>query len=87
MTKARIASILLTVFTFLSLFFFPYPATLALSFLASLSFPLTALLVGVLSDALYFSAPHTLPLATLLGVLASAIAFFVRRFIKARIIT
>jgi hypothetical protein len=75
----------LIAFAFLSVLWFPYPLTLALSFLAACFFPPTALLVGILADLLYWTGG--LPTATLAGLLLSGIAFFVQRFIKARIIS
>ncbi|HYD93614.1 MAG TPA: hypothetical protein VEB18_04160 [Candidatus Paceibacterota bacterium] len=66
---------------------FPYPVTLALSFAGALFVPIIGLLAGVFTDVLYY-APHPgiYPLATIAGAGISLIAFFVRRFIKARII-
>jgi len=71
---------------FFSPFFFPYPFTLVLSFAASLFVPFVGILIGILTDVLYF-VPHVdhIPLASLLGALVSVVAFFVRRFLKARI--
>lgn len=70
----------------MSVFFFPYQATIVLSLVASLYFPPTALLVGILSDFLYYTYP-AFPSATATGVALSVGAYFVRRFIKARIIS
>lgn len=70
---------------FLSVFFFPYAITSILSGIASLYFPPTAILVGVLTDLLYYMPPG-IPSASLAGIALSGTAFLVRRFIKARII-
>jgi hypothetical protein len=75
--------------SFLSLFFFPYPLTLALSFAASLYIPFAALIVGIFADLWYLSWPEgstALPVATLLGGALSLGALFVRRFVRERII-
>ena len=69
----------------LSLFWFPYPFTLVLSFVASLFFPPWALFIGFLSDLLYLPS-GAWPTATLLGALISLASVFVHRFIKTRII-
>lgn len=74
-------------FAFLSPFFFPFPATLILAFCASIFLPPVGILVGLLTDVLYYTpAVSTLPIATLAGAGISVIAFFVRRFLKTRII-
>ena len=71
---------------FASLFFFPYPATVILALLASLYFPPIALFVGIFTDLLYYTpGASSWPIASLIGLLSSVIAFFVRRFMKARI--
>jgi uncharacterized membrane protein (UPF0136 family) len=84
---------ILTLASFLSLFLFPYPYTLLLSFVASLFFPWVSLVVGIIADTVYF-VPHppqggglSIPYATLFGACASLLALFVRRFMKARIIS
>jgi hypothetical protein len=79
----------LSLSAFLSLFFFPYPLTLALSFVASLYIPFAALIVGICADLVYLSWPEggsALPVATLLGGALSLGALFVRRFVRERII-
>ncbi len=69
----------------LSLFWFPYPYTVILSIAASVYFPWFALGIGILADLLYLPA-QTLPWASLGGLLLSALAVFVHRFIKTRMI-
>lgn len=69
-------------------FFFPYPYTLGLSFIASLFVPALAFMIGILSDALYLVPQKgAVPYASLIGAGVSLIALIVRRFIKARIIS
>ncbi len=70
-----------------SVFLFPYPATLILSFAAGLFVPAIPLVSGILVD-LYYHAPGAslVPLATIYGALLSIAAVVVQRFIKARII-
>mgnify|MGYP003421979206 CR=1 FL=1 len=70
-------------------FLFPYPATLLFSFAASLYFPLAGVLLGVLTDLLYYvpgASAFSLPVGTISGALISGGALLVRRFVKARII-
>jgi hypothetical protein len=70
----------------LGVFFFPWPYAMFLAFIAALFIPVLGLVFGLLSDLLYFShsASHV-PWATIIGAFSSAVAFFVRRFIKTRI--
>lgn len=73
----------------LSLFLFPYPFTLALSFAASLAFPPVAFLIGIAADILYFvpgEGWQALPAASLAGAGLSLAAFAARHFLKARIL-
>lgn len=70
----------------LSIFFFPYPLTVLLSFVASLYVPIAGLLIGILADLVYYT-PHasSLPLATMYGAAASLLAYILRRFVRARL--
>ncbi len=72
-------------FAVLSLVAFPYPLTVVLSFAASLFVPWLALLLGLLADALYYAPGATLPYATVLGLILTLLAVFVRRFVRERI--
>gem|GEM_PF-3979572 len=65
-----------------SLFLFPYPMTLALSFAATLFVPFFALVIGIYADLLYGAA---IPLMTLWGLVLSLAALVVHRFVKTRI--
>lgn len=70
---------------FLSPLLFPFPLTVLLALVASLFFPPAGLLIGALVDALYY-VPGSLPLGLIWGAVLTFVAFFVRRFMKARII-
>lgn len=71
---------------FLSLFLVPWPIMAALILVAALLVPPAGVLLGIAADALYF-VPGTafLPFFTLLGLLATALALLVQRFVKTRI--
>ena len=72
----------------LSVFLFPYPLTLLLSFLASLYLTPVALVVGILADLVYFApGAAPVPFMSLLGGGLSVLALLVRRFVKARIMS
>lgn len=71
----------------LSPFFFPWPVTLVLGFVAATFLPPVALLVGALSDALYYiPGASVVPLATLVGLCGMGLATVVHQFVKTRII-
>lgn len=77
----------LVILAVISVFCFPYPATIVLSFVASLFLPATGFVLGALVDVLYFAPGASwLPLATVTGATISVVAFLVRRLVKARII-
>lgn len=72
--------------TFVSVILFPWPLTAFLALVVASFEPFVPLAVGIFSDALYYSHQGTLlPMATLYGALATALAFFVRSRLKARI--
>ena len=62
-----------------SVLFFPWPVAALLALAGALLSPWLPLAVGLFADTLYFT-PHAgaVPLATLLGALATAVALFVR---------
>lgn len=66
-------------------FLFPVFLTTALAFIAGLFVPLVPLLVGVLVDFLYSVPGGGLPLGTIGGLLLFLLSFFVRGFLKTRI--
>lgn len=73
--------------TFASVFLFPYPLTLVLSFAAGIYVPLTPLAAGIVTDLYYHvRGASALPLGTLWGLSLTLLAVVVRRFVKARII-
>lgn len=69
-----------------SLFFFPAPLSLMLALAATVLSPLSALLLGVLADLLYFApGAHPFFFYTLLGVGLATLSFLVRKFAKTSI--
>lgn len=82
----RTLAVIVIIAALVSPFWFPYPFTLVLSFAAGVVFPPLALFVGLLVDLVYFSTPSPFPWGLILGGVVTLVAFFVRRFIKARII-
>jgi hypothetical protein len=77
---------LLTFFTLASTILFPWPFTVFLALISTPFEPLVPLAAGLFADTLYFSSPATLPVFTLCGALATALAFFVRSQLKTGII-
>jgi hypothetical protein len=70
----------------LSPLFFPWPLTVGLALLAAIYFPFAPFVVGVLTDVLYYAhGASVLPWWTLLGALATAVAFLVRGFVQTSI--
>lgn len=68
----------LTLSTFVSVIFFPWPLSVLLALTASITEPLVPLAAGLFADTLYYTPASGSPLFTLLGALATVIAFFVR---------
>jgi len=65
---------------------FPWPLTAVLALGAGFSFPVVPLIVGIFTDALYYSrGAHAFPLFSVLGLVASVGCYFVRRFLKTSI--
>lgn len=64
-------------------FFFPWPLTVVLALVASYFFPPLSFLVGALMEFLY--GVGGMPWAFILGVLGSIFMYFVRKFVRARI--
>ena len=75
--------IFLSLLPFISAFFFPYPLTLALTLVAGFAFPPMALAAGIFIDLLYYAGG--IPLGTLAGATAALVAYFVRQFVRTRI--
>lgn len=77
----------LTLVSFISTVFFPWPLTAILAIGASVFEPLIPLSVGIFADTLYYAPlPGSLPVFTLYGALATALAFVVRSRLKTSII-
>lgn len=70
----------------LSVFFFPWPCTVAIALVGGYFFPPIALIAGVLLDVVY-STGHTIPYFSIFGILATFILFFVQQFVKTRIMS
>ena len=77
-----------TIFTFLSIVFFPWPFTACLALALSLFEPWLPLAAGIFADTLYYAPFHSgiLPTFAFAGALATALAFLVRSRLKAGII-
>ncbi len=70
----------------ISLFWFPWLVTLVLMFVASLFFPFSGIIIGILADGVYgASVTSGIPYGTLAGVLAFVCGVVFQRFGKARI--
>lgn len=76
--------IALPVFAAIALFIFPAVVGGVCVFVSALGFPLSGVVLGLLWDALYYPG-HGLPVGLIYGAIAGLVSFFVRRFIKARI--
>lgn len=77
----------LTSAALVSAILFPWPFTVLLALVASLTEPLVPLAVGILADTLYYSAARTaLPFFTLVGVIGTIISLVVRSRLSASII-
>ena len=76
---------LITLFTFVSALFFPWPLTALLAVIATATEPLVPLALGIFVDTLYYvPSASFLPLSTLLGALVTALAFFVHSRLRTR---
>lgn len=77
----------LTILSLVSAMFFPWPFTAILALIVSPFEPLVPLVVGLFVDTLYYvPQAGALPLSTLYGAAATALAFFVRSRLKTGII-
>lgn len=71
----------------ISTVFFPWKLTLVLAVVAAFFEPLVPLAVGMLADTLYYSSyAYAVPVFTIGGAACTAIAFIVRKRIRASII-
>ncbi len=64
---------------------FPAAAAFSIVCIASVFVPPLGLLVGVLTDALYYTPSVSIPYATLVGLLVSLLGYAVHHIIKTRI--
>ena len=77
---------LIPAFAFLSVFFFPWPVTLVLIFIAALCLPVLGLALGAFADLIYFNAAAAgVPSFLIMGLVATLVALLVHRFVKTRI--
>lgn len=76
--------VFIVVLTGLSLFWLPWPFTVAGMFLSGLVFPPLAAVFGILADILYYPGAG-LPYAALTGLVLALVSFLVRHFVKTRI--
>lgn len=77
----------LTIATFISVLFFPWPLTAFLAFVASVYVPLVPLAVGIFSDTIYFSPQaNFLPIFTIFGAIVTSVIIFVRSRLSTGII-
>ena len=77
----------LTIATFISAIFFPWPLTVLLALASSFFEPLVPVAAGIFIDTLYYTPPASaLPLFALGGAIVTALAFFVRSRLKTSII-
>lgn len=79
---------MLTLFTLISVIFFPWPLAAFFALASALFVPLLPLAAGIFADTLYYVpwSGGTVPLFTLFGVTVTMIAIFVRSRLKAGII-
>lgn len=76
---------ILTVLTFVSILFFPWPLSILLALAASVSEPLVPLAAGIFFEVLYYTpATHALPLFALGGALATLLLYLLRNRLPMR---
>ena len=76
----------LTVSTFVSVIFFPWPLSVLLALVVSFFEPLVPLAAGIFADTLYYAPQAGIPVFTLYGLALSVIAGAVRSRLSASII-
>lgn len=72
----------LTVLSFVSVLFFPWPLTALLAVAAAFLEPLVPLAAGLFADTLFYAPQEGLPLFSIGGAIATVIALFVRSRLK-----
>lgn len=69
----------LTLFTFVSVAFFPWPLTALLALATAFTEPLVPLAAGLFADTLYYTpSAHAWPLFAPVGAAVTVVAFLVR---------
>ncbi len=77
----------LTLITFISTVFFPWPLTAVLALATSVFEPLIPLAIGLFADTLYYTPQAgILPIFTIYGAIITVVAFFVRSRLSESII-
>jgi hypothetical protein len=71
------------IFAPLSIIAFPWQFAAVIIFIASLYVPVIGISLGIVYDALYYTAGW--PVGTLVGALCTVVAFFTARVIRSRI--
>ncbi len=66
------------------IFMFPWPFALMLGLVAAALLPVAGIAFGVLYDILYYPGGYW-PVASILGLVVTGLALFVRSFVKERI--
>lgn len=75
---------ILTIATFVSVLFFPWPLSALLALIASCFEPLVPLAAGLFADTLYYApSAGALPTFTLYGLVVSIVAALVRSRLRA----
>ncbi len=78
---------LYTVFAFLSPLFAPWPMAAGLALIGAAKEPWLPLAVGVLLDTLYYArGADSLPLYTLIGLIATIVAYLLRSYLTTRVL-
>ena len=78
---------ILTLFSLVSVVFFPWPFTALLALFASFTEPLVPLAVGLFADTLYYApSVSTVPFFTLTGAALTIVALLVRSRLRTSII-
>ncbi len=68
----------LTLLSFVSVIFFPWPLTMFLAVASSFLEPFVPLAIGIFADTLYYTPQAGVPFFTIYGALFTIFAFFVR---------
>ena len=79
--------VILTLFIFISVIFFPWPLTAVVTIISSLYLPFLPFAIGIFADTLYYT-PQTsfIPFLTIFGAIMTCAAILVRSRLKTSII-